>query len=459
PRRSGRWFWLALVLIALAGFGVRLYTIYGYMPTCTTVTGTCPNGEYRLWGDAFYYHTEANELADGRGFIDPFRDRYLHLTQPSAGHPPMYSVYLAAWSVLGARSITWHRFASTVLGTATILVLALLARRIAGNRAALITAALAAFLPALWANDFLLMSETIAAFAAAIALVASYEFARRPDLRRGVVLGAALGFAALSRSEIIFLFPFVAIPLTLRLVRGWREWLKTLGVIFGVGLLVMAPWIGYNLSRFDKPVFLSTGLWSTISAGSCDVAYYGAYTGWYLCGYRETPGVTNVTFVPSGQIGPMLPRTMDESQRDEVVGKYAKQYVEHHFGRLPVVVAARVGRLWYLYKPAQTAFLDGTLEGRGMGAARLARWTEYFVMSFGIAGMVVLWRRRTTIIPILGLIAASTLAAAITFGIPRYRVAADVGLVFACGIALDALWQWLRARVAPRPEDSEVVAV
>ena len=97
---------------------------------------------YRLGGDAFFYHWQANALAKGTWFVDPGRWAIDGIERPSAGHPPLYSSYLALWSSLGLDGVTAHRLASSMLGVAAIVVVGLLARRIAGDGRRLVAAAM-----------------------------------------------------------------------------------------------------------------------------------------------------------------------------------------------------------------------------------------------------------------------------------------------------------------------------
>jgi hypothetical protein len=80
------------------------------------------------------------------------------------------------------------------------------------------------------------------------------------------------------------------------------------------------------------------------------------------------------------------------------------------------------------------------------------------LLPLGVAGVVVLWRRRVPISPLVGPAVAVTVTAAMVYGLTRYRVPADVGLCIGAGVAIDALvvrrWPLRpgdRATVVPRP--------
>ena len=40
-------------------------------------------------------------------------------------------------------------------------------------------------------------------------------------------------------------------------------------------LLVVGPWVGYNMSRFDDPVFISSGFGVTLASSNCATALPG----------------------------------------------------------------------------------------------------------------------------------------------------------------------------------------
>ena len=98
----------------------------------------------------------------------------------------------------------------------------------------------------------------------------------------------------------------------------------------------------------------------------------------------------------------------------------------------PVVLAARVGRIWDVWRPRPELRLQRVLRApRPMAAHPACRaMIMYYAMlrSASLAALVVLWRRRVTIIPFVAIAISVTLTAAVSFGITRYRVGADVAL-------------------------------
>ena len=417
PRRFAAW----LAGFTLLGFAVRVMNVLWWRPT-TDIAGY--HG-YKLGGDAFYYHWQANALAHGAWFVDPVRWFLDGSREPSAGHPPLYTSYLALWSAIGLDGVTAHRLASSMLGTATIVVVGLLVRRLAGDTAGLIAAAITAVYPEIWINDGMLLSETLAIFMTAVALTAAYGFWRKPSMRNAALLGLACGATALSRTELTLLFPLVVIPLAL-MVRDvdWGRRVRLALVACVTGAVVLGPWIVFNLTRFEETTTMTSGTGSALSAASCDEVWYGRHIGYYANCFQ----------------GPWPKASLDESQRDLVPRRQAIDYTKDHLSRLPLVVAARVGRLWGLFKPGQTTALDWWIEGRGRAPSWIGLFAYYALWPFAVFGLIVLRRRRIPILPLVALALIATFAAAITFGVTRYRAPAEVALVVAAAIGIGEAW-------------------
>jgi 4-amino-4-deoxy-L-arabinose transferase-like glycosyltransferase len=358
---------------------------------------------------------------------------------------PLWPTFLGVVSWFGAQGVTAQRVAGSVVGITGVVLIALCGRKLAGDRAGLIAGAIAAVYPQLWINDGMLLSETIAVPMVALTILLAYRLRDRPTYAAAALLGGAIALTALSRSELILLYAFLCLPLVLGIrSASMKRRIQLLATIGGVGLLVLGPWIAYNQARFQDPVYLSTGIGGALSAGSCDEVFYGNRIGYYSNCFP----------------GPMPPLTLDESQRDRFAYDYAKEYIRDHQRRIPVVAAARVGRLWDVFKPGQTTFLDWSLEGRG----RVASWTGlymfYALVPLGVLGLVALRRRRFALSPLLAPALIVTAAAATTFGVTRYRAPVEPALVIAAAVGIDALWRRLRRAqhqpVAPEEQPASV---
>jgi 4-amino-4-deoxy-L-arabinose transferase-like glycosyltransferase len=421
--RERRRFIRGLAIITILGFAVRV--AYALVARRNHVPG----------GDAFFYHVGANLLVDGKGFIAPL-PYALGARIQAADHPPLYIAFLALPSAVGLRTALEHVLWSTLLGTGTIVVTGVLGRRVAGVRAGLVAAALAAVYPNIWLHDGALLSETTAIFVVTATLLLAYRAWDHPSMGRTVALGAACGAAMLARSELVLLLPALLAPVVL-VARGisLRERLTRLAAGTLVALVVVAPWVGYNLSRFSHPVLLSSQFEATLAGANCRDTYSG-------------PALGSITSTCVKGLDP----TTDESEASVVLRDRAQDFVRDNLGRVPVVVAARVGRVVGLYPPGRLIDVEVFFEGRERWLATLELITFYPVAIGAIAGAVVLRRRRTVpLFPLLALPGIVILTVAVTYGSNRFRAPAETSLVVLAAIAIDALWdRWTSRSRQPR---------
>jgi hypothetical protein len=283
-----------------------------------------------LLNDSFYYSAQAQQLAHGRWFREIFVD------QPGAEHGPLTSFLLASVSWVDD-PVPWQRLVTVLFGIATVGVIGLLGRRVGGPRAGVVAAAIAAVYPNLWMNDGLVMSESLNTLLVSLVLLAGHRALTTPGWRIAAVIGALSGLAALARSELALLVPGVAAMLWFVGRPGsndgrldWRARLIRPGVVVLAAMLVAAPWIGFNLVRFERPVTLTTNDGTTLLGAYCDDSFSGPDMGGWslLC----------VVADPSYSI------EEEPSVRSERQRTMAVTYARAHLGRLPLVVAARIGR-------------------------------------------------------------------------------------------------------------------
>ena len=168
PRAATRNQWLGLAALGVFALAVRV--------TWVLVT----RRDFALKGDDFFYHWQANALADGMGFLNPLTWKALGRIDPSGAHPPLYSMYLAVVSWFGGTTPLVHRLASCVLGAGGVVLIGLVARRIAGPRAMLLAAFLGAVYPMLWINDGMLISESMYVPLVALTLLCAYRLWESP---------------------------------------------------------------------------------------------------------------------------------------------------------------------------------------------------------------------------------------------------------------------------------------
>ncbi|QXC62098.1 glycosyltransferase family 39 protein [Aquihabitans sp. G128] len=438
------WFTPALALVALAGLGLRTWHLLA------SRVDRVPVFEQ---GDAFWYSTVAINLGDGRLF------RNLFTGSPTADHPPLTVLLLGPTSWLFGTSTFAQRVTMVVLGTATIAVVGLAVRNLAGPRAGIAAAAVAALAPALWVNDVLVMSETPTALVVALVLWAGIALSRRPSLRLAAVAGALCGLAALSRAETGLFLPLMVWPLV-ALARPLpaAQRLRLAGAATLATLVVLAPWTLLNLGRFEEPVAISTNDGLTLAGANCAETYHGAITG----GWTLTPCVVDgyarieaakpdpAPALPAGT-DPNRPcgdpeqhrlPCLDPSQVSKVLRQQGTRYVRAHLGDLPKVVAVRNARVWGLYGLDQ-AIGTGSNEGRTPWVTRLGFQVTWLLVPFTVAGAVLLRRRGTTVVPFVASVAIVVVVSTAFYGLVRFRLPYDVASCFLAGVAIAAVWDRL----------------
>jgi hypothetical protein len=369
-------------------------------------------------GDPAYFVAQGRNIAHGHWFIDPYFSAVVHHDVASAAHPPLFSLYFALVARLGFESATDARLATAVLGGLAVGAIGYAGRAVANVRVGVVAAVLAALYPYLWSTDLLVLSETLLALIAALLIVTSYRALDGPSPRRVAWVGLCIAAATLTRAESLLLLPLLGLPLAWRGPAGRERVLRFVAVVLA-SLVPLVPWVAYNLGRFDKPVFLSTGAGGTLADANCDEVYFGEHIGWWA-----------ITCIPD--------LSGDESVRDEKLRRIAFDYMRDHRDDLPRVVGARVGRVWEVFRPYQTAGFDWN-EGRGRGIGEWALLTYFATLSLAVAGAVVLWTRRRSLLPLLAIVATVTITAAAFYGAVRFRVPADVVLVVLAAVSIDAL--------------------
>lgn len=383
-----------------------------------------------LQGDSYFFSQGANLLADGHGFVEPLSG------VQSANHPPLYLLWLAIVSVLDPHSTTSQQVQmlwSCVLGTGTVVVCGLAGREVLGPRCGLVAAALAAVYPGLWVWDGMLFSETMAQFTVALVILMAYRFWHRPSRGRAAWLGVTCGLAALARSELVLTVPLLLVPLALccRNVVFSRRLLLT-GIGGVAAALTLLPWIAFNLSRFEKPVYISSNFGPTLAAANCDATYYGNDLGYknYQCAQR--------VFEAAERADPRW-RQRDVSEQDAAVRKLTMRYVRAHTGRLPAVIAVRWARVVGLYEREREVAAARVFYKRERLLAEVTSWTYYGAAALAIAGGITLRRRRVPVFPLVAFPVIILVSVAVTFGQDRYRAPADVALLVLAAVAIDSL--------------------
>ncbi len=182
----------------------------------------------------------------------------------------------------------------------------------------------------------------------------------------------------------------------------------------GVALVVLAPWAGRNVARFDR-VLLSTNDGTAIAGANCPATYDGPHPGGFdlAC-----------VVVPHARGG-------NEAERFGRLRDQGIAYARDHAARVPVIAAIHVGTLWGVWEPGRQVHVTG----RSVTVQRVGVVVYYLVALLGIAGAWALRRRHVVLAILLAPAAVATVAALATFGNTRLRHGAEVVLLALAGVA------------------------
>ncbi len=376
--------------------------------------------------DAFYFSDQAQSIVSGKGwFIEPLvRLHHHNAVLPGAAHPPLWTLTLVVADAIGLRSSTAQLLWACLVGGAAVFMTGLAAREVAGPRAGLIAGLIAAVYPNYWINYGLGLGETLLLLIIAAVVVVSVKLWRRPSYPKAAGLGCLCALAALTRAEQILLIVLVMVPviLLIRQVKRSRR-LAYAGVGIATALVLLAPWVGFNLARFSQPTFLSTDSGSTIASANCPPTYSGPWLG-----YEAVQCLSTIKLVAG-----------DESAVDAQLRHVGLNYARAHAGRVPLVMTARVGRELGLFEPLQQLHLEQFINGRPYWAAVIGLIMLYVLLVMGGIGAIRLHRRRITLAPFVGILLGVVITSMVTFGETRYRVPLDVVLVVLSAVALDSM--------------------
>ena len=384
-------------------------------------------------GDALTYHLLARVLAAGEGYVRPRELFELGRSVPTAEFPPMHPFVLALADLVGIDTPNGQRVVGACLGVLTVGLVGLLARRIAGDRAGLVAAGLAALSPVLIEHDTSLGAEGLYALLVTGSLLAIHVAMTRPTRPvHLVLLGLLLGAAALTRSEALLLVPVAAVLVAWRPGRpSGRQVAQTLALVGAGALVVTGAWAVRSSLALHSFVPTSTNAGTLLAGANCDPVYGGEQKGlWRLDCVRA---------VDTGDV------EFDEAARYRRWTSAGWRYAADHAAEVPGVAAVRVLRTWGLWD-AEDQVAWETFEGLDRSFHRFAHRIHVVMLVLAVAGFVVLRRRPREVVLLLTPVVASVLVSALSAGNTRFRAGADPVLIVAAAVAVDAAIRWWLAR-------------
>jgi 4-amino-4-deoxy-L-arabinose transferase-like glycosyltransferase len=413
-----------MAVVALVAFGVRL--AYAMLWSRHVSLGF----------DGRTYYELAKRLAHDHAYLSVFPPR----RGPTAIFPPGFPVLLGAMRIAGLATRTRLLIGMALVGTATVVVIGLLARRIGGDRAALVAAGIAAVYPNLFLAEGALMSEALIALLVAVALLALVMVMEQPSGRRMALAGLPLGYAAVTRSD-GWMLAVVLVVATVMGVRaiGRRARLGLVAAGLAATIVIAGSWETRNEVQFHTFVPIAVNSWSVIGGANCEKAYYGPRLGtWYVeCLTQLARRAGSHREVP-------LNRQVASDGMD---------YARGHLSRLPVVLGARLGLTFGVYQPWRELEVEGFFEGRSVPWSKVG-WVMYVgLAALAFVGARRLWRgRRPVAVLLLAPLVIVVLSTLVGYGNQRFRMPFEPSLVVLAAIGLTSLLNRRTRGTAPREQ-------
>lgn len=368
--------------------------------------------------DSHRYVLVATNIAAGKGPVES--------DQVRAGTDPLYPIILSVGARMGVQDedglLRFGRIVNCLFGLASVALLAVLARRLLGERPALIAAAILAVDPILLFFNALVLTETpytallLAAFCCLARLRDGHDKAAWAALS-----GLLFGLAALMRSSSLFL-PILLFPYIWQVSGGSLKKRLAVGLTFLIAAAVtLVPTITRNYCLFGCFIPVRTGSGASLMEALGPWADGG-------------PGMDRIEY-------PDFPPGDDECQRDRLCRAAAWSWAGEHPAEVLRLAGAKLRRTWSItVNAADYASPLATV------AAWLTVAPEFALI---VGGIFLLRRERTTLLLLLVPAIYFTLLHAVFVGSVRYRVPAMPFLFILAAVALNRAYNAVRGGRRP----------
>jgi hypothetical protein len=388
--------------------------------------------------DSDLYRELARNLTDGSGYA--LLDRAGELS-PTAQHPPAFPFVLAALDQVGLTTELDQRVVLAFVASIGVVLTGFLARHVAGPAVGVVAAVVAALHPLWFQHAGFGVSESVYLVVVPGMLLLAARAVDRPTPLRMALLGAAVGLAALTRSEGILFAVALVVPVGVIAAPSWKRRLVAIAVALAATGLVLLPWVARNAAEFDA-LTLSTNRGATLLGGWNDSTFGTHLGGWDL--YHVIPAVDEIheTAPPSGH------REWDEIAVDEELTDRALRYARSHIGEVPKVLLARLGRTAGVYRLDDQRFFDW-FEGRDFTLQRVGQIVHLVLLALAVFGATRVARRYLAVL-LAGPVVA-VLVVTMFYGSTRMRVPAEPAIAVLAAVGGVAIARTIGTRSTRRP--------
>ncbi|WP_426572997.1 glycosyltransferase family 39 protein [Aquihabitans sp. McL0605] len=404
--------WRAVAIIAVLALAVRV--VWAVWAART------PVGIY----DPLRYLGYGNAIADGKGYIEPFTTPHNY---PTAYYPMGYPwfVGIVTWvsRPFSHDQVMAVVLVQSVLGAASVVFGAIVARRLAGRGAAIAAALGLAFYPNLIFHSGVILGETLynTLFLAFAALFVTTRWPDGLSKRRVALTGVVLGLAVMVRPISLAMVPVVVVVWWLA-THDRRVLLRsTLVLLLAVAACIL-PWTIRNEIRMHQFVLISDNMGENLCIGHA-VEATGGFAFPASCQTKMS-----LLDGPDGEV---------TADKEKV--RSALEYMRTDPGREPWLLWQKVWFTW-----VRDGDHDGLTAAQSYGSnrwiapatdhrlVRVADTAYWLVVVAGVAGLVQLaWRRRPEDLFLVGVTLMTALIPLAFFGDSRFKVPAIPLLILA----------------------------
>ncbi len=370
------------------------------------------------------YVTIAQRIISGEGFLDSNGFRSVRA--------PLYPALLAM--LLMVSGIPAAHVVGCALGSIAVYQSYRLALSVWGDETAALGAAAAMCVhPGLVIYSTLLQTEILYICFLLAALTAGYRLVNGEGGARAVVLGAASGFAALTRAVYLGFFPFLLAAFWWIQRERSRAGFRDLLAATAVCAVILAPWAFRNLQIHGSWIPVSSGGGGSLLTGNNPYA-----TGTW----RSEDGFDQWFSESAKRKGIADPNSLGEVETNRLSGVIAREYMREHPGRT-LGLALKKSHIFWIYPITHT---DSYLPVQAVAVG-----VDALLLLGASLGAVAGWKYRRQLLPLYLAILFFWLVQAVLHAEARFRLplVPILCVLFGYGAATLASRSRLRSAFAP----------
>ncbi|MCL5270599.1 MAG: glycosyltransferase family 39 protein [bacterium] len=336
---------------------------------------------------AYEYGAIARNLAAGRGFSG---GAWFVAEAPTAFMAPLYPALLALFQRFGfALPYLWLQLFQAAALTLAIIPFRRLARLCVGEEPAWTGAWLLAVYPMAVYSGKLVLSAPLAFALMTAALCFTVAAVERSRLAAATWAGVFWGLGLLQEPALVFLVPGLA---AWALWRGWRggafhSVLARAGLAALVAGVIVGPWIVRNALVFHRFIFVKNATGLNFWQGNNPQATGALYT---------ADGRSIMSALSAEDLKRLA--SMNEMAMNDWFMRRAGAFVREQPGRAARLYLVKLTNFYNPFPPRYAQYTGPGARGR-FHAVRSACYALLFGAS--LAGLIVSWRRRMPVAPVL----------------------------------------------------------